>query len=208
VTVWAPANLPCFPRRWADSAPRSNAEDVQAFLAEGSSYAERARADITNKQVELRRAEVEPYPDLKIGPHYNAGTFPDAAQFWLTIEFDIPIWNLNQGNIRKSAAEVHKSIAQRQVTRNELHRRVSELFADHRAARQRAERIRSEILPHAQEAQNLIQDAYVKGVFNVNRLLKSRQNLAAVSSDYFDAAEESWDTAAEIAGMLQLEQFP
>jgi cobalt-zinc-cadmium efflux system outer membrane protein len=131
-----------------------------------------------------------------------------GTQYWLTVEFLIPTWNLNQGNIRRADAAVHKSIAERQVTRNELSRKVSELFADHRAARERAEIIRSQILPNAQEAQNLIQDAYVKRVFNVNRLLKSQQNLGAVSSDYFDAAEKSWDTAAEIAGLLQLEQFP
>lgn len=188
--------------------PQFNEPDVQAFIAEGSSYAERARADITQKQIELRRAEVEPYPDLQIGPHFNTGTAAGGTQYWLTVEFLIPTWNLNQGNIRRSSAEVHKSVAQRQVTRNELSREVSELFAEHRAARDRAEIIRTQILPNAQEAQHLIQEAYVKRVFNVNRLLKSQQNLAAVSSDYFDAAEKAWTTAAELAGMLQLEQFP
>ncbi len=191
-----------------DVPPQFNEPDVQAFIAENSSYAERARADLTQKQIELRRAEVEPYPDLQIGPHFNTGTVAGGTQYWFTVEFLIPCWNLNQGNIRRSSAEVHKSLAQRQVTRNELSREVSELFAEHRAARDRAEVIRTQILPNAQEAQHLIQEAYVKRVFNVNRLLKSQQNLAAVSSDYFDAAEKAWTTAAELAGMLQLEQFP
>ncbi|MCE9603326.1 MAG: TolC family protein [Planctomycetia bacterium] len=191
-----------------DAPPEFNESDVQDFVANDSSYAERARADLTQKQTELRRAEVDPYPDLELGPHYVAGTLPSSAQYWFTVEFQIPVWNLNQGNIRKSNAAVHKSIAARRTTYNENHKKVSELFAEYRAARQRAERIRIEILPNAQEAQRLVQDAYVKGQFNVNRLLKSQHNLATVSSEYFDAAEKAWDTAAEIAGMLQLEQFP
>jgi cobalt-zinc-cadmium efflux system outer membrane protein len=115
---------------------------------------------------------------------------------------------LNQGNIRSANATVQEQLAQLEVIRNELNRKVAELYARNVAARERAERIRSQILPNAQRAQHLIQDAYVKGQFDVNRLLESQRNLAEVSSDYFDAAEESWTTAAELAGMLQLEQFP
>ncbi|MGC3972080.1 MAG: TolC family protein [Pirellulales bacterium] len=115
--------------------PQFDEQDVLRFLQTDSSYAERARAEITRKQAQLRRAEVEPYPDLQVGPHYVAGTLPDASQYWFTVEFQIPVWNLNQGNIRKGSAEVHKSIAEREVQQNELNKEVSELFAEHRAAR-------------------------------------------------------------------------
>jgi cobalt-zinc-cadmium efflux system outer membrane protein len=191
-----------------DEPPQFEEQNVRAFLIEGSSHMERARADLTKKQIELRRAEVDPYPDLQLGPHYNTGTIQGLTQYWFTVEFMIPVWNLNQGNVRKASSEVHKSIEQRQVTINELHRSVSGLFAENRTARNRAQRIRAEILPKAQNAQHLVQDGYVKGQFNVNRLLQSQRNLAEVSAGYFDAAEKSWTTAAEIAGLLQLEQFP
>jgi cobalt-zinc-cadmium efflux system outer membrane protein len=191
-----------------EAPPEFDERNVRAFLTEGSSHIERARADLTQKQIELRRAEVDPYPDLQLGPHMNTGTVQGLTQYWFTVEFQIPVWNLNQGNIRQRNAEVHKSIEQRQVTVNELNRNVSELFAEHRAARERAEQIRVKILPNAQRTQAIVQDAYLKGQFNVNRLLQSQRNLAEVSSDYFDAAEKSWTTAAEIGGLLQLEQFP
>jgi cobalt-zinc-cadmium efflux system outer membrane protein len=191
-----------------DAPPQFSEQDVVQFVNRTSSYVERARAEIVQSQAQLRRQEVEPYPDLRAGPSFQTGTISHSAQYWLTIEFDIPVWNLNQGNIRKANATVHEQLADLEVLRNELNRKTAELFARHTAARDRAERIRVQILPNAQRAQHLIQDAYIKGQFDVNRLLESQRNLIEVSSDYFEAAEESWVTAAELAGMLQLEQFP
>jgi cobalt-zinc-cadmium efflux system outer membrane protein len=191
-----------------DTPPQFDEQDVQAFLSQTSTYIEKARASITRSQIQLRRAEVEMYPNIRIGPAFQTGTIPRSAQFWLTVEFDIPVWDLNQGNIRKANATVDEKLADLEVLRNELNRKTAELFTRHVTARDRAERIRVQILPNAQEANNLIQDAYIKGLFDVNRLLESQRNLAEVSSDYFEAAEESWTTAAELAGMLQLEQFP
>lgn len=191
-----------------ETPPVFNEQDVQAFLNHTSTYIEKARAEITRSQMQLRRAEVEPYPNLRMGPAFQTGTLPRSAQFWLTVEFEIPVWDLNQGNIRKANATVQERLADLEILRNELNRKTAELFARHQASRERAERIRTQILPNAQQALNLIQDAYVKGQFDVNRLLESQRNLAEVSSDYFEAAEESWITASELAGMLQIEQFP
>lgn len=191
-----------------DVPPQFNEQDVLAFLTRAGSYIERARADITRSQVELRRQEVEPYPNIRLGPSFNTGTLAHTAQFWLTVEFLIPVWDLNQGNIRKAHATVEEQLAELEIVRNELNRKTAELFAKYRTSRDLAERIRVQILPNAQQAQSLIQDAYVKGEFDVNRLLEAQRNLAEVSSDYFEAAEESWVTAAELAGMLQIEQFP
>ncbi|MGC3972082.1 MAG: TolC family protein [Pirellulales bacterium] len=191
-----------------DIPPQFHEQDVQLFLNQTSTYIEKARAEITRSQIQLRRQEVEPYPNMRMGPSFQTGTIPKSSQFWLTVEFDIPVWNLNQGNIRSANASVQEQFAELEILRNELNRKTADLFARHVTSRERAEKIRTQILPNAQKAQSLIQDAYVKGQFDVNRLLESQRNLAEVSSDYFEAAEESWTTAAELAGMLQLEQFP
>jgi len=42
----------------------------------------------------------------------RAGKLPHSGQFWLSIIFDIPVWDLNQGNIRQAQARVQAASAE------------------------------------------------------------------------------------------------
>lgn len=188
--------------------PEFDEAEIRDFLGQGSPYMAMGRAEIVRNSTLLRRAEVEPYPNIRMGPSYQTGTQPNSSQFWLSVVFDIPVWNLNQGNIRKAKADLANSMAELDVVRNQLLGKASDTLAQHRAARRVVDRIRHSILPNAQKTQALVQDGFSKGQFEVNRLLQSQHNLSDVATEYINQSEQVWTTAAELGGMLQLEHFP
>lgn len=184
-----------------------NEDEVRNFVANQSSLVEAMRAEITRSQMLLRRQEVEPYPDIRFGPSYQTGTQSNSGQFWLSVVFEIPVWDLNQGNIRKANAKVRGATAELDVVRNLMLKQVSEKFANYRAARQRAIRMQNTMLPNAQKSISLVRDGFSKGQFDVSRLLQAQRSLTEIAREHINASEAAWISAAEIAGMVQLEAF-
>jgi cobalt-zinc-cadmium efflux system outer membrane protein len=192
--------------------PVYDEEYLRRFATSENSQVQSVRQEIIRNQVLLQRARVEPYPNIRVGPAYNFSPNPVAAngsqQFWLTLQFDIPTWDRNQGNIRAARADIADSVANLGATQNDLLNQVADLLSRHRAARERAERIEREILPNATQAQLLVKDGFVKGILDISTFLQAQRTLTETTLDYVDALEEAWTTAAELAKLLQLEQFP
>ena len=192
--------------------PDFNEQSLRRFVVTQNSQVQQARLDISRNQYLLQRARVEPYPNVRVGPAYNWFPQPVAAngsqQFWFTVQFDIPTWDQNQGNIRSSAADVRDAMASLGVVQNELLAEAADALSRYRAARQLAERIEREILPNARRAQQLVRDGYLKGVLDISTFLEAQRSLTETTVDYYDALEDVWSTAADLANLLQLEQFP
>ena len=135
-------------------------------------------------------------------------TDTNRGQFWLSVVFDIPVFDLNQGKIRQARAEVHSAAADLDVTRTNLVRSLADTSARHANARNTLNRLQTKILPNAQKAQRLVQEGFDKGIFDVNRVLQARRSLLEVTNDLIDASEKAWSTGAELSGLMQREQFP
>jgi cobalt-zinc-cadmium efflux system outer membrane protein len=190
-----------------DQPPDFDETAVSYFATTQSAYIERGVADVVRSEALLRREEVDAYPNLRMGPAYQAGTQAHTGQFWLSVVFDIPIWDLNQGNIRKAQAQVRNAAADLQVTRNELLQHTAEVYARYRSAKQTADRLRNTMLPNSQRTLQLVQEGFSKGQFDVNRLLQAQRNLSDISKEHIEAAEKAWTTSAELGALLQLEEF-
>ena len=57
-------------------------------------------------------------------------------------------------------------------------------------------------------AQQLVRDAYLKGILDISTFLQSQRTLSDATVDYIDALDDTWQAAADLANLLQLEQFP
>ena len=121
--------------------------------------------------------------------------------------FPIPVWDLNQGNIRRAQAGVHGATADLEVTRNELLQHTADAYARYRSSKQIADRLRNVMLPNSLKTLELVQEGFIKGQFDVNRLLQAQRNLSDISRRHIEAAEEAWTSSAELGGLLQLEHF-
>ncbi len=190
--------------------PNFDENYLREFVVSQNAQVQIARREIERNQILLRRARVEPYPNLHGGPAYasNLTSSAGSQQFWFNIQFDIPLWNRNQGNIRSTQGDLADAVASLGVLQNELLRQVEEVLGRYRAARQSEERIRTQVLPVATRAQQLVKDGYQKGILDISTFLQAQRALSDATLSYIDALENVWTTAAEIASLLQLDRFP
>jgi outer membrane protein, heavy metal efflux system len=190
--------------------PNFDENMLREFVVSQNAQVQIARREIERNQILLRRARVEPYPNLHGGPAYanNLNSSPGSQQFWLNIQFDMPLWNRNQGNIRSTEGDLADAIASLGVLQNDLLRQVEEVLGRYRAARQSEERIRTQVLPTATRAQQLVKDGFQKGILDVSTFLQAQRALSDATLSYIDALENVWTTGAEIASLLQLDRFP
>lgn len=194
--------------------PEFDEELTRQFVANENATVREAQLQISQNRILLQRARVEPYPNPYVGPAVAWGPTSSSSngwgsQLWINLQMNIPVWNLNQGNIRSADANVRDAVASVGVVRNDLLRRTADTLALYRAARERAQYIAQFILPAAERGQELVLSAYeVGGAKDVSTVLQAQRALIQARLDFIDALENAWSAAAELAGLLQIERFP
>lgn len=173
-----------------------------------NSLVQSAAVDIERTQIRLRREQVEPYPNLTFGAGMQYQVSQPHKQGLITVSIPIPVWNRNQGNIASAQANVARSTANLSVMENNLTQILAEMIGRYQAAQQLVDRYEQRIIPEAQEARTIIQTGFDKGEFDFLRLLQAQRSLMESMIGYIKAQEARWTAAAEIANVLQLEQFP
>jgi cobalt-zinc-cadmium efflux system outer membrane protein len=187
-----------------------NPDFLRQFVVEENAQVQMARREIERNEFLLRRARVEPYPNIRVGPAYsnNLQISPGSQQFWLTLQFDIPVWNRNQGNILAAQAALGDSIASLGILQNSLLSQVEDVLGRYLAARQLEEKLRTEILPTSEEALRIVDQGYRAGELELATLLQTQRTVYETSLSYVETLQAIWTTAAEISKLLQLERFP
>ena len=181
---------------------------VQQGVISRNALAQVAQAEMTRNQFLLERAVVDPYPNINVmgGWQYNV---PDPhRQGIYQVQVAVPLWNRNQGNIRAAQADVAAATARYRRVQTELASDSAEAVGKYLTARQISEKYKREILPKAREAQRLARQLYEQGQTDFLRLLQAQRTLVEANLNYINAQENRWASAAELAGLLQLEQFP
>ncbi|HEY7423017.1 MAG TPA: TolC family protein [Gemmataceae bacterium] len=166
-----------------------------------------AQAVIAQTKLQLRRAEVEPFPNPYLGPAYQYGLLPGAEQFWFNIQFDIPVLNRNQGGIRAAHGNVKAAQENLATIQFNLLNQAHNLFSQYQAAREIVRKFEMEILPNTRELLRLAQEGYGKGLTDFATFLQVQRSLVQANSDYVDALMNLWTNAVQLAGLLQLEKF-
>jgi len=188
--------------------PTFDEEILQQFVTSENAMVQIAKIDIDRNKVLLKRAEVEPIPNINLGPAYQWGLTKGAEQYWLTVTFPIPVSDRNQGNIMAARANVRDATETLGVVQLELLRRVADAYSRHRGALEQAERYRTNVLPDSFEALRLAKSGYDNGVFEFAAYLQAQRTVMDIQRSYVDILETVWTTAADLAGLLQMEQFP
>lgn len=188
--------------------PDFDEELVRRYSIDGSTLIRVSRSEITRRHILLDRARAERTPNISIGPVYQFGLTPGNNAFGLNLAFPIPIWNRNQGNIRSAVANIRDAEMSLKVEQNEQLQRVADALARYRAARQQVEQYEKEILPNVRQAQKLAQEGYAKGVFDFARYLQAQRTVVESSLSYVEVLESLWAAAADVAGLLQIENLP
>lgn len=161
-----------------------------------------AVADIMRAQTALRRASVEPIPNIttQFSVQYDESTNYTIAGVQAGIP--LPLWNRNQGGIRQAQAEVGEARRNAERVELDLKRRLAEAFQTYASARAQAEIYATSILPKAQETFELVQRGYRQGEIGYLDLLTAQRTYSQTNLAYLDALSALWASYAEIDGLL------
>jgi cobalt-zinc-cadmium efflux system outer membrane protein len=184
---------------------------VQRGVIARNSTARSAQVEIARSQIVLRRAQVEPFPNVNVmGGYQNQqpGAGAPQSQGMFQIQMVIPVWNRNQGNIRAAQAGVGTAVAQWNRVRIELANATAAALGRYETAQHVADRYERTVLPSAVELQEIAAQLYRQGQIDFLRYLNAQRALLDANLEYIESLESRWSAAAEVAGLLQSERFP
>lgn len=187
-----------------DYDPDAAREAVLAFHPQARS----ARVGVDRAQAAVRRAEVEPVPNVSVYAGYirqNENRSNDAA---VGVSMPVPLWNRNQGNIRAARAELGMAIQMVGQTENDLAARVAAAYQIYASARERAEVYRKELIPRADETYKMSLAAFKGGQFEYLRVIQAQRTVAEARLELNKSLGEAWRAAAELSGLLLEEYWP
>lgn len=188
--------------------PPYELERAQQVIFDVHPELQSARVGVDRAQLQLRRAEVEPIPNVTVGAGYVRQNQNRSDDWTINVSVPIPVWNRNQGNIAAARAHVGEAVQEVGRVENDLTDRLATAFRDFAAARQRAERYRTAILPKAQETYDLSVKAYKGGQFEYLRVLEAQRAVTQARLEAVRAAGEAWRAAGVISGLTLEDQWP
>ena len=188
--------------------PFYDLEAVQAVALSSHPDIHAARHGVERARLLVERARVEPLPNVAVDTGYVRQNQNRSDDFRIGASMTVPLWNRNQGNIRAAEAEFCEAQQQVRQVENELAERIATAIREYEAARRRAERYSSAILPRARETYELSRKAYQGGEFEYLRILESQRALAQAYLDYTRALGEGWKAAAALSGLTLQDVWP
>lgn len=192
----------------AGGMPIYDLESVQAVVLSSHPDVHAARHGVERARILIERARVEPLPNVTVDTGYVRQNQNRSDDFRIGANMVVPLWNRNQGNIRAAEAEYCEAQQQVRQTEVELAERVANAIREYVAARRRAERYGSIILPKARETYDLSRKAYQGGEFEYLRILEAQRGLAQSYLDYIRALGEGWKAAATLSGLTLQDAWP
>lgn len=143
-----------------------------------------ARANRAQAELALRRARLEPYPDVRM--EVSGGRIGETGQSIIQLGFAVPLPIIDRSKGRKQEAQANTRIAEADQAALE-----QRLLRDWRTACQRlrtaADQVanyRERILPKASEALRLVQTGFEAGKFGFIDLLDTQRTAAEVRLAY------------------------
>lgn len=188
--------------------PDYDLDRTQSYVLAVHPQLQIAQWGVQRAQLLVKRAQVEPIPNLGIDTGYVRQNQNRSDDFRIGVSASIPLWNRNQGNIHAAEADLCQAMQEIGRVENDLTDRVSTAMRDYAAARRRAERYRDAILPRAQETYQLSLQAYQGGQFEYLRVLEAQRAVAQANLEYVRALGDAWKAAAMISGLAIEDQWP
>lgn len=167
-----------------------------------------AQVGVERAQLVVKRATVEPIPNITLGTGYVRQNQNQSSDWTITASVPVPLWNRNQGNILAAKAQVSEAVNEVGRVKNDLVGRLATAFGAHAAAKQRAERYRTAILPKAEQSYQLSLKAFQGGQFEYLRVLQAQRAVAEARLEYLRSLGEAWRAASEIGGLMLEDEWP
>ncbi len=167
-----------------------------------------AEAGVEQAQLLLRRAEVEPIPNLVFGAGYIRQNQNRSDDWGIALGLPVPLWDRNQGNIRAARAELGRARQRVRQVEYDLLQQLALAWGNFTAARDQVELFQRQVLPAARESLRLSRQAYQGGQFEYLRVLQAQRDLVNANLTNLTALGQLWQAASNLSGLALEDQWP
>lgn len=153
-------------------------------------------------ELELRRARLEPFPDVKVG--VAGGRLGESDESIVELRFFLPLPILDRAKGKKQEARSNVSIAEAELTSIEqrLLREWGIASQRYRAAVEQVTNYRERILPKSEKALELVRGGFEQGKFGFIDLLDTQRTTAEARLAYQQKLLELSVAQAELEALL------
>lgn len=150
----------------------------------------------------LQRELAEPVPNVDVQTLIQENLATDESNISVQATVPLPLWNRNQGGVRRAQAEI--AAAQTNVNRVELdlQQRLAAAFERYNNAVQQVQRYETSILPAAEESLKLVTTGWEQGEFDYIRRLTAQRTYFQANLGYLAALGDLRTSIVEIDGLL------
>jgi cobalt-zinc-cadmium efflux system outer membrane protein len=191
----------------ADTVPRWDAEAIVARVIAVNTDLQQAAAEVDRARLELDRAKAEACPNVSVGGGYSRSFADQHAGGIVSVETTLPLWDRKQGKIFQAQAHLTRAQATVATVTNRLYRETAEAFSRYESARQRVERMTTQILPQLMQTQELVRKGYEAGAADITfaDVLLAQQTLDDARLKFAEARRDLWRAIADLQGLMQLD---
>jgi cobalt-zinc-cadmium efflux system outer membrane protein len=157
-------------------------------------------------QLELRRARVEPLPDVTLGVAYGREEDINEEVMEFRVSLPLPLFDRAQGRRREARALAAIARLDLAATEQRLLEQLGLLEARLRESAQQVEAYRLRILPRAEEALRLVRGGFEAGKFGFLDLVDTQRTAAEVRLAYYDKLLELNTAHAELEALVGTER--
>jgi outer membrane protein, heavy metal efflux system len=192
-----------------ENLPELNEQQLLESLLRESPAVRIAQVGVARAEAALARARREPVPDLILrgGLEQNREQQettgrPVGLQGFAEVGVRLKLFDRNQGNIQAAQADLERTQAEVKRIDLVLRERSASFMENYRTAKIMADRYRTEILPRAQRAYELIYKRYGLMQASYPQVLLSEHTLFKAETDYIQKLETLWANAIGLQGFL------
>jgi cobalt-zinc-cadmium efflux system outer membrane protein len=149
-----------------------------------------------------RRAEAEPIPNLMLETMVQRDNVSQDTVATVRAGLPLPVWNRNQGGIRRAQAELAEARSAARQLELELTDRLASVFERYANARQQVERFSRDILPDAKASLDLVTKAFQQGETGYLTVLTAQRTYVETNLMYLEAQRQLRSAEVAIEGLL------
>ncbi|GAG08725.1 unnamed protein product, partial [marine sediment metagenome] len=161
-----------------------------------------AYARLQQAQFALDRAYAGRIPDVDVRASVHKDDTSGDTVSGVEIGLPLPIFDRNQGEIGKAAAEVAEAEQRIRQIEMDLQRRLARVYQQYADARFEVDKYIRDIRPSAKESLELASTAYEAGEASYLTLLTAQRMYFRTDLAYIESLHNLWRSSLEIDGLL------
>ncbi|MCI0534189.1 MAG: TolC family protein [Verrucomicrobiales bacterium] len=176
---------------------------LETLAAELSTHPEVALAatEVRARQARVDLAKAERIPDVRAELLYRRLEASKESSFDVGVSIPLPLFDRNQGRLRKARAEVAAAEARSRSMQNSLRVRLHEAHARLTGALANSRDLKNEVLPRAETVLKAVEARYSAGDISLNEAMPVRRDWAAMQLSYLEALRDVMQAWVEVRAL-------